>query len=361
MSLRGSSVRLHGAPIPLPGRRLAPFALLCAIGLAIAAQARAAVDAPEAQDRYTTADVGAASEDPPSTNPTPFLQDQAQAWWTGPMLAASAETLPKGHLLFEPYFFDIHSQGKNQAGTLDYLLYGLTDRLSVGVIATAGDVVGHSGLARSQPELGDLTVLGQYRLTHFERRHPVPSVSLIVQETIPTGRFDRLGAGAASALGSGGFATTLGVYLQTYLWMPNGRILRPRLDLLETLPRRVDLRDISVFGTPQGFLGKATTQGAFVADGAVEYSLSQRWVLAFDFVYQQSGPVTVNGAVRQPDPAASQTYSALLGASRGLSLAPAVEYNLSGALGVLVGVRVTPAGHNTSSSVTPAIAINWVR
>ena len=31
-------------------------------------------------------------------------QSLSDAWWTGPIAAAGADTLPPGHVLFEPYF-----------------------------------------------------------------------------------------------------------------------------------------------------------------------------------------------------------------------------------------------------------------
>ena len=45
-------------------------------------------------------------------------------------------------------------------------------------------------------------------------------------------------------------------------------------------------------------------------------------------------------------------------ASRYLGFAPAVEYNWSDRTGILLGVWINPKGHNTPSSVTPAIAIS---
>ena len=42
------------------------------------------------------------------------LQRQSldDAWWTGPILAASASTLPQGHALIEPYLYDVISNGR---------------------------------------------------------------------------------------------------------------------------------------------------------------------------------------------------------------------------------------------------------
>ena len=59
------------------------------------------------------------------------------------MLAASAATLPAGHVLLEPYLFDDISNGhfdsggerhsgpyEHDLGSLTYMLYGLTDHLT---------------------------------------------------------------------------------------------------------------------------------------------------------------------------------------------------------------------------------------
>src|SRR5687768_5261753 len=34
-------------------------------------------------------------------------QSLEDAWWTGPIVAAGAGTLPQGHALVEPYLFDV--------------------------------------------------------------------------------------------------------------------------------------------------------------------------------------------------------------------------------------------------------------
>jgi hypothetical protein len=40
---------------------------------------------------------------------------------------------------------------------------------------------------------------------------------------------------------------------------------------------------------------------------------------------------------------------------------PAIEYSWKPKIGVLLGVRLIPAGRNTNETITPAIAINFVR
>src|ERR1700723_3161845 len=65
-------------------------------------------------------------------------QSLDDAWWTGPMLANSAATLPRGHFLVEPYLYDVVGAHSNGFGSLTYVEYGLVDRFTVGMIPTAG-------------------------------------------------------------------------------------------------------------------------------------------------------------------------------------------------------------------------------
>jgi hypothetical protein len=102
------------------------------------------------------------------------------AWWTGPMLAPSAATLPRGHFLVEPYLYDVIQQGQydrngvkrgapesNGFGSLTYINYGLVDKLTIGVIPTFGYNRVSDGPSSSSIGMGDVTVQGQYRLTKF--------------------------------------------------------------------------------------------------------------------------------------------------------------------------------------------------
>ena len=265
------------------------------------------------------------------------------AWWTGPMLAPSAGTLPPGHWLVEPYVYDIKTAHEDSYGSRAYVIYGLLDRFSVGVIPILGL---NSGIG-----FGDLTAQAQYRLTQFQPGSWVPTMSVVVQETFPTGTYDRLGTHVGNALGAGAYSTTLGFYSQTYFWMPNGRILRVRLDLSQVIyTTDAHVVDASVYGTGPGFLGHALPGLSSSADLAAEYSMTQRWVLALDAAYGWNGDTRVEGA----------NVHLRTGWSESLALAPAVEYNMSSRVGVLLGVRFIDIGHNTTNSISPALAVNMV-
>jgi hypothetical protein len=306
-------------------------------------------------------------------------ESRADAWWTGPMLAASAASLPQGHWLVEPYAFDIISDGhfdsdgqrhagpyEHDLGSLTYMLYGATDRLTLGLIPRflyeePAGAPNTSGIG-----VGDLTLQAGYGLTQFQDGRRIPTISVVVQETLPTGRYDRLSR-ASDGIGAGAYSSALALYSQDYFWMPNGRILRTRLDLTYAISSSVSVHDLSVYGTTNGFSGHASPGDSFSADASAEYSVTRNWVLALDVVYQHNDSTQVSGSQAplgvlstQAGPLVPTPYASASGASWSLGFAPAIEYNFSGRIGVLLGVRIIHIGSNTSSTITPALALNMV-
>ncbi len=284
-------------------------------------------------------------------------QSMDDAWWTGPMLAPNATTMPRGHFLIEPYLYDVISAHSNGFGSLTYVNYGLADRVTVGMIPTAGFNQVSNGPSSSGVGLGDLTLQTQYRLAKFHEGSWIPTTSIAVQETLPTGKYDRLGDRPSDGLGSGAYTTTLALYSQTYFWLPNGRILRMRFNVSQSFSSNVNLEDVSVYGTEAGFRGHAQPGDSFYVDASWEYSLTRRWVLATDATYRHNWNTRVTGYDSRQNPSRILLNS---GSSEAVAFAPAIEYSWKPNLGVLLGTRVIPATHNTHATVTPAIAINFV-
>ena len=294
-------------------------------------------------------------------------QAREDAWWTGPMLAPSGATLPQGHALLEPYLYDVMSDGRfdgggthrgapseHDVGSLTYVLYGLTDRVTVGMIPRFAYNAPANAPHSSGPGVGDLTLQAGYGLTRYQDGKLTPAIAVVLDETLPVGRYDRLGR-ASDGFGAGAYTTGLSVYMQDYLWMPNGRILRVRLDLTYSVSSGVSVHDASVYGTPAGFSGRAYPGDSYSIDTAAEYSVTRNWVLALDLVYSHNDNTRVRGGL-----ANGTDLSADSGSSYQVALAPAIEYNFSSRIGALLGVRLYPAGRNASSSVTPALALNMV-
>ena len=278
-------------------------------------------------------------------------QSLDDAWWTGPILANSAHTLPQGHALIENYLFDDIQGAGNSYRSYNYLLYGLTDRWTVGLIPVGGINAGNGRTARWG--MNDLTLQLQYGLTAFDPESGTPDIALAAREIFPTGRYDRL-TNANAGFGGGAYATTLAFFLQDYFWLPNGRLLRARFDLYQTFSDTADVRDASVYGTGVGFLGSARPGDTFTLDTSLEYSVTRNWVLALEMVYDHGNATHVRGGD------GSRPVNFDLGSSDGFGLAPALEYSWNPDWGVLVGTRILMGGRNRPFSITPAVALNHV-
>jgi hypothetical protein len=300
-------------------------------------------------------------------------QSLDDAWWTGPILAASASTLPQGHALVEPYVYDVITYGHNDSqghrvstphvndfGTQSYILYGITDRISGGLIPRFGYEEASAGPSSSGLQVGDITLQGQYRLTQFQEGSWIPTTSFVVGETLPTGKYDHLDQHPADGFGAGAYTTILSLYAQDYFWLPTGRILRSRLDLSYSLSSQPSLRGVSVYGTGPGFAGHANPGNTFTVDSSYEYSLTRSWVLALDVVYEHDASTSVTGSYPAANGVAPAIIQQSSGAGWSLGFAPALEYNWSAKMGVIVGARYIPIGHGSSITVTPVAAINMV-
>jgi hypothetical protein len=245
---------------------------------------------------------------------------------------------------------DAHSYG-----SLTYLLYGLADRFTVGLIPTFGFNKA-PGSESSSIQFGDLTLQAQYRLTQFTPGSLMPTTSLVLQYSLPTGKFDDLGDRPADGIGSGAHATTIAFYSQYYFWTPNGRILRTRLNFSHTFSDDADVHNVSVYGTPEGFQGRARPGKSYSITSAWEYSVSRNWVLALDILYQRDDSASVRGFVTD----SRSSFREDSGSSRRLGVAPALEFNWNEHVGVIIGTRWFLDGRNTTASITPVAAINIV-
>jgi hypothetical protein len=280
------------------------------------------------------------------------------------MLANSAATLPRGHMLAEPYVYDVigidaHGGNSNGFGSRSYLEYGLTDRLTVGAIPVFGFNEVNSGLNSSHVAMGDQTVLAQFGLTKFREGSRTPTTAVMFQETFPTGKYDNLGSTPTNGLGAGSYTSQIAFNTQTYFWARTGRILRMRLNLAESFSTTATVRGVSVYGTSENFRGRAKPGLNSYLDWAWEYSLTRKWVVAIDTTYSYTTSTLITGANATRHGTFPQRLSS--GWSDSVGFAPALEYSWKPTIGILLGTRILALGHNNSSTVSPAIAINYVR
>ena len=143
-----------------------------------------------------------------------------------------------------------------------------------------------------------------------------------------------------SGHGSGSFATEVGVNVQHIFLLDNGRLLRARFNFLQRFWHGGDVEDRSVYGTGVGFRGHAQAGNITTFIGAVEYSVTREWVLAFDVTREATSKARLRGRYGDGGPTVDQTFPS----SHYVSFAPAVEYNWSDRTGAILGCGSSPRG-----------------
>ncbi|HEY3812282.1 MAG TPA: transporter [Caulobacteraceae bacterium] len=295
----------------------------------------------------------------------PERQPLNDAWWTGPLLANTAATLPQGHFAGETYVFDGATTGRydtrgrwqgaahaDDYGSQSFVTYGVTDRFTLALIPRLSyDRIGR-GQSSAEVGFGDVTLMGQYKLNQFREGSWLPTSSIALAETFPTGRYDRLDR-PADGFGGGAYTSQVSWYNQTYWWAPTGRIVRARLDFTWSTSSRAAVEGVSVFGTPAGFHGNGKPGDSLLSILSFEYNASRHWVAAVDVADERFAGTVVDGTVGPAQ------YRANSGWGGVRFVAPAVEYNWNGNVGLIVGARIPVGGRNTSAGVTPVAALNY--
>jgi hypothetical protein len=93
--------------------------------------------------------------------------------------------------------------------------------------------------------------------------------------------------------------------------------------------------------------------------GSREYSVTRTWVVALDLVYQHDLGTHVYGTQAG---AMGQLVDINMHSPTGwkFGVAPAIEYNWTSRVGLIVGARWFAMGRNAGASVTPVAALNMV-
>jgi hypothetical protein len=274
----------------------------------------------------------------------PAGADDGEAWFTGSLNSTGATALPEGHFLAEPYLLDVTAPADHmhKLESLNLLLYGVSDDLTVGVIPRS--------IYRERAEPGDLTARVQYRFTPYDPQIGFPSLALVLNETFPTGRHDNLDAKGDDGSGGGAYVTSLGFLADEYFTLPGDHLVRARLNLAYAMSSQVSVENRSVYGTAAGFTGQAAPGPQASATLAFEVALTRRWAFAVDFDYDRAGHSSLWGDGARWEESSAQAADVV----------PSIEYNFTGFTGLIVGVELPVWQRNAPPVVIPMAALNCV-
>lgn len=289
-------------------------------------------------------------------------QGKVEPWFTGPLITPSAVVVAPGKVNLEPYVYWTVINGKYgkdwgatsvpqfyQLNPLLFYRFGLTKNLDFGGIIQG--FYNHTE-GQSKAVFGDLPVTVDYQLYRSSQKDNPYYLLLALQETFPTGKYrkldpDKLGTDIG---GQGAYLTQIRLVGSKVYQFQGPHFLRLRAFVGVTFPSSVHVKGVNAYGGDVKTHGKVHPGKSLIFTTSGEYTLTQNWVLACDFVAQWSARSRFKGhtitAVGSPS-------------SAQLSLAPAIEYNWNENIGLIVGSWFTFAGRNSSRfyNVTAALDI----
>lgn len=289
-------------------------------------------------------------------------------WYTGPLVTPAAGMMPPGSGNVQPYlFFNTAYAAFNEERKSiplphnSYFLQlaqltfsGITD--TVDCIATTTGTVNwqdhHTGGG-----FNDLAVTIGF-LIHTETLY-IPQFKFTIAETFPTGKYQNLslnGLGLNST-GDGTYQTQFGLVIGKVIWWTYPHPINSRLFIGYNISTTTHVENFNTFGGGFHTRGVVRPGNTLTVDLGLEYSLTQRWVLALDTVYVAQNRTKFHGT---PGILPSG-LPASVGApyNDNLSLAPAIEYNWNENLGIIWGVQFSVYGRSSQNFAKGQFSVTY--
>jgi len=308
--------------------------------------------------------------------PSPAIDDLEEGgypapWLTGPLLAPSGRVIPVGKVNIQPYlyvtshygFYDHHWKSHSETKRTDvipqfYCSAGIVKNVSFNFLIEGH--YKHSATGGSAITFAD-SILGlDFQLLREDFDTWRPSIKLGIKESFPTGKYQKLNRHKhrLDASGTGSFQTGATLVFAKLFHFWDLHFLNTRLAFSYTIPTSVHVKGYNTYGGGHKTHGKVNPGKAFTTILGNEFTLTQNWALALDVLNVYESKSHFSG--RKGTLADGSTAKVGRSSLNQISLAPAIEYNFSAALGIIGGVWFTVAGRNSSEFVSGVIALNWV-
>lgn len=295
------------------------------------------------------------------------LQTSASPWFTGPILAPSGKTIPRGHVNLETYAFYtenegvynrhwrlIHSPGGSSTQANPIFAYGLTDWMDIqyNLPYVINHDRGHTG-----HHIGDLSATLGFQALEQKDYKWRPDLRVTLQEIFPTGRFEQLNPTneGTDGTGVGSYQTVVALNFQ-HLLPIYSFYLRTRLSLSYLNASGLNIRGHNSYGGNADTNGHIKPGNLYSADLAGEFSLTQNWVLVMEGYYfnrSASHFSGFSGIDRQGLPLVIGYRDV-----QEVSIAPAIEYNFSENYGIIAGVWLSVRGKDAPDFISTVVAFN---
>jgi hypothetical protein len=286
-----------------------------------------------------------------------------EPWFTGPLISPPKNTYPPGHVDFEPYVYVTDYYGTYNSDWQNkkhpafwvitmqpYMVFGITNWLDVFCYPTWA-------YQRSQGVgswvWNDFPIGIDFQLLREASTNNYPSIKFFIEESFPTGKFDRLDPKkkGTDLSGIGSFGRLF--HIKDEHWL--------NLFFSYTyffLATKVHVKGLNAFGG-----GSVSTKGVVYTpkssqfDFAFEFALSRNWAIACDLLGLYTKSTKFKGHF---SPSHKQGFLTIIGSKTQYTIAPALEYNWSPRFGAISGVWMTFAGRNSQAYISWVTAVNCV-
>jgi hypothetical protein len=300
----------------------------------------------------------------------PYSQFPDAPWFTGPLLSASAHVTPPGQVNFEPIYFVANSNAHYESNWKKsskpafwindlelYCTIGITDWMDL--LLDPG-VLYNISQGKQKFLINDVVVGLDFQLLLDSPDNYLPALKLGIRQEFPNGKYDHLNPHMHK--------TDLGGYgsYQTGVFLCAGRLfhirdahwLALRLTGVYTIQSRVHVKGYNIFGGAKDTDAYAYPRPYLDFDFAYEFTFSRNWAFACDNYCEYDGPIKSKG---YPGRLSNGQLADLSnGSSIIFGLAPAIEYNWSADLGMIVGANFSVAGRNVDAFAGMMVGVNAV-
>lgn len=280
----------------------------------------------------------------------------AAPWFTGPLLAPAGKTIPAGHFNFEPYgFYTEYPAHFRNIEVIPVLTAGINNFMDLQT-----SLPYDYSWDRDQHGNGfsDYSIALGFQALKQKEQGLLPDLRIVLQEVIPTGRFERLNPRrlGTDQTGSGAYQTFIGLNFQELFTFKNGHYLRTRLGFVASFASHVFVEGLNTFGGNPFTEGTVRPGNGYAVDLAAEYTLTQHWVPVMEALYVHGDKTAFNG---NPGFTPGGTVGSVGGrGGESVSLAPAIEYNFTANLGIIGGVWFSITGPHAAKFTTTTLAVN---
>ncbi|MEI6241894.1 MAG: hypothetical protein WCP39_00625 [Chlamydiota bacterium] len=281
-------------------------------------------------------------------------------WFTGPILTPTPITMPVGHpglevawLIGESYgYYNSHWNVKHLPkmwSTGPYVDFQIGFNKFLGAEYIGALLTNFSQGAHYTHLIDSIFRFG-FQISNDQKDSWVPDFRILFQETVPTGKYQRLSLSkhGTDISGEGSFQTGVHFAFQKLFHSKKEHDFRLRWTFGYFIPASVKISGLNYLGGCSETKGTIRKGQFFTGYICGEYALSRRWAICVESNYQ------FGARGRFSKKRGGEIY---LPAFSHFSVAPELQHTFSPNLGVLMGTWFSVAGKNSSAFVKYFVSV----